>query len=563
MAKSADHAGEPPAWAAVADDFPVLPRRQIIITMGGVMLALFLAALDQTIVGTAMPRIIADLGEFGKFTWVTTAYLVTSTAIIPVAGKFSDIYGRKIFFLIGVTVFLLGSVLAGLSGSMNQLILSRALQGLGGGVLFANAFIAVGDLFPPADRAKYLGFIAAIFGIASLVGPVLGGFITDALSWHWVFFINVPIGIPVILLFIRFFPNAKREAKKRRLDYFGIALLLVGVSCLILGLSWGGSSFPWSSPQVIVMFVVAAICTVAFIFWEQRAADPVMPLGIYKNPIVAVSVLAVFFSGFGMFAGPVFVPLYFQGVLGESPTSTGSILTPMMLGTVVGASLAGQLMSRLRGRYKYISLIGLAILGAGLYLSSQMDLETNFGTAILNIILMGFGLGMSLPTYSLAVQNAVSHANLGVVTSAVQFVRSIGGTVGLAVLGSVMASRFASNVAAELGTRSGSSLTPDLITEISGNPRVLVDEEALTSLESTLTQSGANGMEVSAQIVHTLREVLSWALHDVFLVTLGVTIVAIIVTAFLKEIPFRTSNATPAPAAPGAGESDSPPTGMA
>ncbi|MDA1188637.1 MAG: MDR family MFS transporter [Chloroflexi bacterium] len=515
--------------------------------MGGVLLALFLAALDQTIVGTAMPRIIADLGEFDKFTWVTTAYLVTSTAIIPVAGKLSDIYGRKIFFIGGAAIFIIGSILAGISQSMNQLILFRALQGVGGGILFANAFIAVGDLFPPADRGKYLGFIAATFGIASIVGPVVGGFITDALSWHWVFLINVPIGVPIMLLFVKFFPNIKSTVKERHIDFFGIALLVVGVSTLVLGLSWGGSSFPWSSPQVIAMVVVAALCTITFIFWEQRARNPVMPLGVYKNPIVAVSVFAVFFSGFGMFAGSVFVPLYFQGVLGESPTSTGSILTPMMMGTVVGASLAGQLMARFGGHYKYVSLIGLAILGAGLFLSSQMDIDTNRGMAILNIILMGFGLGMSLPTYSLAVQNAVPHNQLGVVTSAVQFMRSIGGTVGLAVLGTVMAARFAANVAEELEPQATTALTPDLIADISRNPRVLVDSEALTALENTLTESGANGMDIAQQIVHTLREVLTSALSDVFLVTLGVTIIAIIITLFLKEIPLRTSNAVTEP----------------
>ena len=545
MAKSAPQSDPSASPTGVPDEFPVLPKRQVLITLGGVLLVLFLAALDQTIVGTAMPRIIADLGEFDKFTWVTTAYLVTSTAIIPVAGKLSDIYGRKIFFVAGAIIFVIGSLLAGLSQTMNQLILFRAFQGIGGGILFATSFISVGDLFAPVERGKYLGIIAGTFGIASVVGPVLGGVLTDALSWHWVFLINVPLGIPIVLLFIKFFPNIKPAVEKRQIDYFGIPLLLVGVACLVLGLSWGGSSFPWSSPPVIGTFVIATICTITFVFWEKRAPNPVMPLGIYKNPIVAVSTLAVFFSGFGMYAGAIFVPLYFQGVLGESPTNTGSILTTMLIATVVGASLAGQILARMGGHYKYISLAGLAILGAGLFLSSQMDIDTSRGMAILNIILMGFGLGMCLPTYSLAVQNAVPHKQLGVVTSAVQFVRSIGGTVGLAVLGTIMAARFASNVAKEI--QPDGSLTQKLVSDISKNPRVMVDGEALAALESTLTHSGADGPELAQQIVYSLREVLSWALSDVFLVTLGATIAAIVVTIFLKEIPLRSRTSSHLP----------------
>lgn len=504
--------------------------------MAGVMLAIFLAALDQTIVGTAMPRIIADLGEFDKFTWVTTAYLVTSTAVVPIVGKLTDMYGRKAFFVGGIVVFVAGSVLSGVSQSMNQLIAFRALQGIGGGVLFANAFISIGDLFPPAERGKYMGFISATFGVSSIVGPVLGGVITDSLSWHWVFFINVPIAVPIILLFIRFFPNIRPEQKKHRIDYLGIVLLLVAVTCLILGLSWGGSPYAWSSPQVVAMLTIAAVATVVFIAVELKAPEPIMPLAIYRNPIVAIAMVAVFFAGFGMFAGAVFVPLYFQGVLGESAAGTGGILTPMMLGTVVGAASSGQAMARLGGRYRVIGLTGLALMGLGIYLTSQMGSDTSHARSIAYIVLMGFGLGITLPTYALAVQNAVPYNMLGVATSAVQFIRSIAATIGLALLGSVMASRFAAGIADNLTPEVRGAVPADLLAELGNNPRALVDPEAMTTLQTTL---GGDDGSLAQNVVAGLRESLSSALTDVFLVALGVVAVAFLATVFLKEIPLK------------------------
>jgi EmrB/QacA subfamily drug resistance transporter len=549
--KNARVASPSAAQAAAWEGYKPLPKRQVVLTMAGVMLAIFLAALDQTIVGTAMPRIIADLGEFDKFTWVTTAYLVTSTAVVPIVGKLTDMYGRKAFFVGGIVIFLTGSVLSGLSQSMNQLIAFRALQGIGGGVLFANAFISIGDLFPPAERGKYMGFISATFGVSSIVGPVLGGVITDSLSWHWVFFINVPIAVPIILLFIRFFPNIRPEQRKHRIDYLGIILLLIAVTCLILGLSWGGGPYAWSSPQVLTMLVVAGVATMAFVAVELRAPEPIMPLTIYRNPIVAIAMMAVFFAGFGMFAGAMFVPLYFQGVLGESAAGTGGILTPMMLGTVVGAASSGQAMARLGGRYRIIGLVGLALMAFGIYLTSQMGPDTSHGRSIANIVLMGFGLGMTLPTYALAVQNAVPYSMLGAATSAVQFIRSIAATIGLAVLGSVMATRFASGIADNLSPDARSAVPPDLLAELGNNPRALVDPEAMATLQTTL--GGGDG-GLTQQVVGGLRASLASALTDVFLVALGVVAVAFLATIFLKEIPLKRGPSR-------AGRPDTAPTG--
>ena len=398
-------------------DFEALPRRQIILTMGGVMLALFMASLDQTIVSTALPRIVADLGGFDRFTWITGAYLIASTTTVPIVGRLSDLYGRKNFYVLGIAVFLAGSVLSGLSQTMDQLIAFRAIQGLGAGVMMANSFAAVGDLFPPAERGKYQGFLAAVFGVSSVIGPIMGGFITDTLSWNWVFFINIPIGIPIVILFVLFFPAHKPVQQEHHLDVVGIVALILTIVPLLLALTWGGVQYPWQSPQVLGPLVLSGVALAAFIWIELRAPEPIMPLGMYKNSIVSLSLLATFGTGFGMFGAIVFIPLYFQGVLGASATSSGSFLTPMMLGIVFGAATSGQALSRLGSRYRLQGLLGIGLMAAGLYLVSTMTTETTFGTAVIYIVIMGVGLGVTFPVFTLAVQNSVPHRLLGVATS--------------------------------------------------------------------------------------------------------------------------------------------------
>ena len=372
MDAEAQQAVSPPTQAAAPpaydEDYKALPRRQIVFTMAGLMLALFLAALDQTVVGTAIPRIVADLGGFDRFTWVTTAYLVASVTAVPIVGRLSDLYGRKVFFLGAIIVFLVGSVLAGASQTMNQLIIFRAVQGIGGGSIMALSFVSVGDLFPPAERGKYQGMVAGVFGLSSVIGPTLGGFITDSLSWNWVFYINLPLSVPIIALFIRFFPNIKPVKTTHHLDYLGMVLLALVVVPLLVGLSLGGIQYEWVSPQILGVLVFACLMIVAFIVVERRAAEPIMPLSIYSNRIVTISLIATFATGFGMFGAIVFVPLFFQGVLGASATSSGSFLTPMMLSMVVAAAVSGQTLSRFGGHYRTQGLIGIGIMILGMVL---------------------------------------------------------------------------------------------------------------------------------------------------------------------------------------------------
>ena len=521
------------------DEFPSLPRRQVVLTMGGVMLGLFLAALDQTVVGTAIPRIVADLGGFDRFTWITSAYIVASTIAIPIVGRLTDLYGRKPFYIAGIIVFLAGSALSGLSQSMNMLIAFRALQGLGGGVMIAIAFVTVGDLFPPAERGKYMGFVAGVFGLSSVIGPTLGGFITDTLSWHWIFYINLPIGIPVVVLFIRFFPSIRRDHTKHQIDFIGMFALVTAIVCLLLGLSWAGVQYDWASLQIVGLLSVAAVAIALLITVELRAPDPILPLDIYRNRVVSISLFATFCTGFGMFGGIVFIPLFFQGALGASATSSGSFLTPMMLGMVVGATLSGQTLSRLGGHYRAQGLIGLTIMATGMFLVSRMSADTSFAQAVFNIVVMGLGLGTTFPTFNIAVQNAVPYSLLGAATSATQFYRSIGGAMGLALLGSLMARRFSTRLSESLDQEVAEAVPSEVLADLSENPQALVDPDAISALEATLAQAGPQGAELAQGLLMGLRSGLASAIGDVFVVGLATVAVAFVATLFLKELRLR------------------------
>jgi len=533
-----------PAPQTQEDEFQQLPRRQVILTMGGVMMALFLASLDQTIVGTALPRIVADLGGFELYAWVATAYMVASTVVVPIVGRLSDMYGRKWFCIAGMVVFLIGSALAGLSQTMVQLIGFRAFQGLGGGAMMAIAFVAIGDLFPPAERGKYQGILAGVFGLSSIIGPALGGFITDTWAWHWIFYVNIPLGIPVIALFIRFFPNVRGARAEHVIDYAGVAALILAVVPVLLGLSWGGAQYEWASPQVIGALSFGAVMTAAFVFIETRAAEPIIPLGLFRNNVVTLSIVAIVLTGFGMFGAMIYIPLYFQAVLGASATSSGTFLTPMMLGTVVGAALSGQALSRLGGHYRWQGAVGIAIMAVGTALFSRVTPETSNGAAVARIVVMGFGLGITFPVFTIAIQNTVPFSLLGVATSSAQFFRSIGGTVGLAVLGAVMVNRFSDGFRSTLPEAARAVVPQEQIAALIGNPQALVNPEATAGLRESFAALGPQGAAAGEQVFETLRSSLSSAIGSVFLVSLTAILVALVATLFIREIPLKKKNAS-------------------
>lgn len=516
-----------------------LPRQQVIVTFVGVMLAMFLGSLDQTVVGTAMPRIISDLGGFSHYTWITTVYIITSAVTIPITGKLTDMYGRKSFYIGGLGVFVLSSFLCGLSNTMTQIIVFRGVQGIGAGIMMANAFTVIGDIFPPAERGKYQGFMSGIFGLASIIGPTLGGYLTDSLSWHWVFFVNIPLGILIIILFIFFFPNFRPDSLKHNIDYPGLVLLILMVAPAMLALSLGGAEYAWGSPQIAVMFILSAVMLALFIFVESRSKEPIIPLSLFRNRIVAVSELVIFFTAFGMFGGIIFIPLFFQGVLGATATTSGSFLTPMMLGMVVGSFSSGQMLSRAGGHYRIQGAIGTAIMAGGIALLSRMTVETNYASAMVNIIITGFGLGITMPLYTIAVQNAVPYNILGVATSSTAFFRSIGGSVGLAIFGSVMNNRFASELGSRLPSAIKALIPPDQLSALSHNPQALMSPEAQLQLQRMLEQMGSQGTALFQQVLQALRQSLDSALSQVFLFALFAVAIAFLINFFIKEIPLR------------------------
>ncbi len=521
-----------------------LPRPVKMKTLAGVLLAMFLASLDQTIIGTAMPRIIADLGGFSHYTWVASAYIIASAIVMPITGRLTDLYGRKTFYVVGLLIFLFSSVACGLSRSMTQLIVSRAAKGLGAGMMMATGFAVIGDLFAPAERGRYVGLGSGIFALSSVIGPTLGGFITDTFSWHWVFFINIPFCLAMIVLFLLYFPQLRPAVRRHRLDVAGILALVLVIAPAMLALSWGGGEQGWRASQLRWLFGLSLLMFLLFLLIESHSSEPIIPLAIFREPIVAVSLTVTLLTGFGLFGSVVFIPLFFQGVLGASATVSGNYLTPMMLGLVLGSIVSGQLLSRAGGHYKLQGIVGLAILALGMLLLGRMGVATTSGQAIFFISVAGIGLGVTMPLYTIAVQNAVPYELLGVATSVTAFFRSLGGAFGLAILGAVMHKRFAAELIAHLpdGLREAISL-PQLLGMVN-NPQALVHPEKKSLLKAALAQVGPQGAELFEALLQAMRQALQAALSRVFFVALLVIVAAFVVNLFLKEIPLRREHKT-------------------
>lgn len=429
-------------------NYQELTRPQLYGTLAGLMLTLLLAALDQTIVGTAMPRIIAQLDGFDRYVWVTTAYMLTSTLAVPVAGKLSDMYGRKFFLVFGSGFFVVASALCGAAGQlpaflgdgMSQLILFRALQGLAGGMVMGMVFTVLGDLFPPAVRGRYQGLFSGVWGVASVLGPTLGGWITDHTSWRWVFYVNLPVGLLALTALVLAFPQVEAPPRAGRIDLAGMVTMTGWIVPLLLALTFV-NDMGWSHPAIVAMLVGAALMLALFLGVEARAQNPIMPLSLFQNRVFAVSAVVVSLASMCFFGAVLFVPLFMQAVMGISATSSGSLLTPLMLMVVAGAVVSGYLVNRV-GSYKIFSVVGLALMVVGMALLARMGMETTRFEVVRNMMVLGAGLGLTLPLYTLIVQNAVERREMGVATAGTQFFRSIGGTVGATVLGTVMLTRY-------------------------------------------------------------------------------------------------------------------------
>lgn len=558
----------------MGDETPRLPRRQLAAIMISVLLGLLLSALDQTIVGPAMPRIIGDLNGFEAYSWVFTVYLLTSTITVPIFGKLSDMYGRKWFYVGGILVFLLGSVLSGLSADMAQLITFRGLQGIGAGIMMATAFAIIADLIPPSERGKWQGAFGAVFGISSVIGPTIGGFLTDNLNWRWVFYVNMPVGAIAIAALVLLFPNDRKVQHARRsIDWWGAGTLVAGLTPLLLALSLVGTatrvelpgvglitSWGWDSPTILALLAMSVAFLVAFVYVQGRAKEPIIPLDLFKHNIFTVSVITVFLTGVGMFGAVLYIPLFIQAIQGDSATNSGNSVTPMTLAIVLSSIVTGQIISR-TGKYRVIGVVGMALVTGGAVLLYTMNMDTPRLLTIGYMIVMGLGLGIAFPLYTLVVQNSFPIQRVGVVTAAVTFFRSIGGTVGVAVLGSVVNSQFHSKFPGEFTTRYNQFVEQNvpaaargsvpgaetLLTGLSNlNPQILTSVEGMAQMKAQLIEHGAPVAVVDqlmTVIMAAMRPALFSGIQESFLIASIMLGLGLVATFFLKEIPLRKSNA--------------------
>jgi EmrB/QacA subfamily drug resistance transporter len=527
-----------------------MSRPQLILVIASVMLGMLLAALDQTIVGTAMPRIIAQLNGLEHYAWVATAYLLASTVMVPIYGKLSDIYGRKPFFLLGMLLFLLGSALSGASQTMTQLIFFRAIQGLGAGAMMPIVQAIIGDIFPPAERGKWQGLLMAVFGLSSIVGPTAGGWITDNWGWRWVFYVNMPVGAVAVAVAVLALPSAGRR-RQHQIDYWGALTLAAGAVPLLLAFSWAGTLYAWGSAQIIGLLIVAVLMLAAFVVVETRVAEPIITPALFRNSIFTVSVVATFLLAAGMFGAILYLPLFVQGVLGNTATNSGVVLTPMMLGFIVSSTIGGQILSR-TGRYKVLALVGFVVATAGMFLLSRMDVTTTDGVVVRDMVITGLGIGVLMSLFTIVVQNAFPFHQLGQVTASVQFFRSMGSTIGIAVLGTVLTNQYQGALQANLPAALKQAVPPGRLAALQ-NPQVLLAPGVEAIIRQAFAAFGPQGLTLFDQLLHAIRISLAGAVTDIFVVTTGVMLLALIATLFLREVPLRRSNAPGAPADGGRG----------
>jgi len=514
-----------------------MSRGRTIGVVAGTMLALLLAALDQTIVGTAMPRIVAELNGLSYYSWVITAYLVASTIMVPIAGKLGDLFGRKPFLLTGMIGFVVASALCGQSHGMLELVAFRTIQGIFGGMLFATVFAVIGDLFPPSRRARLAGLFGAVFGLSSIVGPTAGGYITDTWGWRWVFYVNLPVGLVAVLIVLATMPFVRSSASIRDIDFPGAGMLIAGLVPLMVALSIT-RDHAWTSPEVLGLLGVAMVLLIAFFIIEMRTDHPIVPFGLFKNSTFSVSMIVGFLTGFGMFGTIVFVPLIYQGVLGITATNSGQLLTPMMLGLIVASTLVGQVMVRIR-YYRFLGTAGIAVMLVGLWLLSQVTVTTSRLEVVRDIVLVGAGLGSTFPLYLTAVQSALPRNFLGVASSQVQFWRQIGGTIGTAVLGSVLSQRLAVHIRDQVANLHLPAQAAQLVTRGGSNPQTLFDPAQIAARRAQASALGQQGAAIFDQVLHAIRAGLAGTLHEIFLYAAAVLILALIASVFLDDVPLR------------------------
>jgi EmrB/QacA subfamily drug resistance transporter len=516
--------------------FQHMGRRQLVLLIIGIELGQLLTALDQTIVGTAAPRILSDLNGFSAYTWIATAYLLTATVTMPIYGKLSDMYGRRIFFLGGMVVFLIGSALAGASQTIEQLIAFRALQGLGGGAIMPIVSSIIGDVFPPAERGKWQGVTISVWGIASIFGPPLGGLITDNWGWRWIFYINMPIGIVAFAITAATLQRHITR-QKHTIDYLGVLTLAAATTPLMLAFSWAGAQYPWTSPVIIGLLAGSVVMVAIFLLVEQRAAEPILAPSLFRNSIFTASVITTFVVGAALVGSLYFLPLFIQGVIGKSATIAGAVETPIMVGVIISSIIGGLLLAR-TGRYKLLALVGLAIAACGMFMLSRMGLHTSEDEVVRDMFVLGLGIGVSMTLFTTIVQNAFPRSRIGQVTAATSFFREIGGTIGLAILGSFMTSRFVEQFQQHLPATLKAAIPPAQIAQFE-NPQLLLSSEAVARIHQGFVAYGPAGEALYRKLIATIQVSLADAVTRCFLIATLLIVVGFVATLFLREIPLR------------------------
>ena len=494
---------------------------EIMVILSALMLAMLLAALDQTIVATALPRIASDLNGLSRLSWVATAYLMTSAISTPLYGKISDLYGRKKIFQFAIVVFLVGSALCGLSQTMSQLIFFRGLQGLGAGGLMSLSMAIIGDVVSPRQRGRYQGYIGAVFGVSSIAGPLLGGFFTDSLSWRWIFYINLPLGI-VALSAIAARLHLPVHKTEHKIDFLGAALLAVSVGSLLLVTVWGGSDYAWGSTRILGLAATSVIGGLLFLLREHKATEPIVPLRLFKNDIFSVSVLLSLLSAIGMFGAIIFLPEYQQIVRGYSATKSGLLLLPLVGGLLVASIASGRLVSKF-GRYRIFPIFGTIVMAIGFWLFSHVTVTSSQFTMSLWMIVLGLGIGSFMQVMTVAVQNSVDRRDLGTATSIVIFFRNVGSSLGAAFFGAVLTAR----------------LTHHL--------KQLLPASGHVHLTAASLQSGANQLaNMSPSVLHQVLTAFALSFHDIFLVGIPFAVVAFLIALRLREVPLSRTTKAPA-----------------
>ena len=508
-----------------------LTHRQILVVLSGLMTGMLLAALDQTIVSTALKQIVEDLDGLDHYTWVVTAYLLTSTATTPLYGKISDLYGRRPVFQFAIITFLVGTLLAAFSTNMNELIATRAIQGLGGGGLMALTFTIIGDIIPPRERGRYQGYFGAVWGLSSVAGPLLGGYFSDSgnilgiTGWRWIFLINLPFGIVALVVtsFVLHIPKVRREHK---IDYLGAITMIAAVSSLLLAIAYSVPAYGWGDILTLAYFAVGILLTLAFLQIERKAIEPILPLDLFKNDIFSVTSGIGFIIGAGMFGALVMLPLYLQVVQGNSATESGLKLVPFMLGILAMSILTGKRISK-TGKYKKFPLIGSLVMTLGLLLMTTLSISTPFWQLAIFSMLIGMGLGLTMPTMVVAVQNAVDFKDMGVATGANTFFRSLGAAFGSAIFGTILTNRLAVHIDSGMARLAASNPAA----AESFDPALLGELQNSTSVLATLP----------TEVTETVLQSFVYSFHDVFWTAAPITAIGILLALLLREIPLRSN----------------------